>query len=74
MNTIQSPKILALVQTLFYGFITIATPVFIASLGQGGALQGWFSPTVTGILLFALNMIDNSMSKGTTGNFFGNIE
>lgn len=69
----QNPKILALVQTLFYGFVTVATPIFISSLGQGGAFYGWFSPTVTGALLFVLNFVDNQMSKNSSGNFFGNI-
>lgn len=73
MNTIQNPKVVALLQTLFYGFVTVATPIFISSLGQGGAFYGWFSPTVTGILLFALNLVDNEISKKTGGNFFGVI-
>lgn len=70
---IQNPKILALVQTLFYGVITVSVPLFIASFGQGGAFYGWFSPAVTGILLFVLNLVDNQMSKNSSGNFFGSI-
>lgn len=70
---IQNPKVLALVQTLFYGFVTIATPLFISSLGQGGAFYGIFSPAVTAVLLFVLNLVDNQMSKNSSGNFFGAI-
>lgn len=69
----NNPKITALIQTLFYGFVTVATPLFIASLGQGGAFYGWFSPTITGVLLFVLNFVDNQMSSKTGGSFFGNI-
>lgn len=74
MNNINNPKVLALVQTLFYGFFTVATPLFINALGVGGAFYGWFSPTITGILLFVLNLVDNQMSKAGTGNFFGSIQ
>ena len=70
---IQNPKLLSLVQTLFYGFFTVATPLFITALGAGGALNGYFSPAVTIALLWVLNAVDNQMSKGTTGNFFGSI-
>jgi hypothetical protein len=72
----NNPKIIALAQTLFYGFFTIATPLFIQSLGQGGAFYGMLSPTLTGILLFSLNYLDNYLNslKGGTTAMFGVIK
>lgn len=69
----MNPKIIALVQTLFYGFVTIATPVLIAALGAGGALNGMLSPTLTGVLLFILNLLDNKLNAKTGGSFFGSL-
>lgn len=69
----NNPKIIALLQTLFYGFFTIATPLFISSLGQGGAFYGLFSPGVTVTLLFVLNLFDNQLNAKSGGNFFGKI-
>ena len=71
---ITNPKMLAFVQTLFYGFFTVATPMFINALGQGGALAGYLPAGVTVVLLFVLNLVDNQMSKNSTGNFFGAIQ
>ena len=69
----QNPKIIALLQTLFYGFFTVATPLFIESLGAGGAFYGWFSPTITGVLLFVLNLVDNRLNDKSGKSFFGAI-
>lgn len=70
---IQNPKLVAFVQTLFYGFVTVATPMFITALGAGGALNGYLPASATAVLLFILNLVDNQMSKNSSGNFFGAI-
>ena len=70
---IQNPKLVALLQTLFYGFVTVATPLLITALGQGGALYGYLPAGATGVLLFILNLVDNQMTKNSDGNFFGSI-
>lgn len=69
----MNPKIIALLQTLFYGFVTVATPIFITSLGAGGALNGLLPAGATAALLFVLNLVDNQMNATTGGNFFGSL-
>lgn len=69
----MNPKLIALGQSLFYGFVTIAVPLFIGALGQGGALSGWFSPTITVAVLFVLNLLDNSIQNKTGKSLFGSI-
>ena len=73
MNTINNPKIVALAQTLFYGFVTVATPILISSFGQEGAFYGLFSPTVTVAILFVLNLVDNRLTETSGKSFFGSI-
>ena len=73
MNTIINPKLLAFAQTLFYGFVTIAVPTTIAALGQDGLLNGFFSPAVTGVMLFVLNLVDNRIAEKTGKGMFGSI-
>lgn len=71
---VNNPKLIALLQTAFYGCVTVIVPMIIAAFGAGGALNGIFTPAVTGIILFALNMIDNNLNKTTGGNFFGAVQ
>lgn len=69
----QNQKLIALAQTLFYAFFTVATPIFISALGQGGALYGYLPAGVTGIVLFGLNYLENQISNKGGGALFGMI-
>lgn len=69
----KNPKVIALLQTLFYGFFTVATPLFIESLGQGGAFYGMLPEGMTIAVLFGLNLIDNYLSDRNGKAVFGMV-
>lgn len=70
---LRNPKLVALLQSLFYGFVTIAVPILITALGAGGALYGIFAPGVTVALLWVLNLLENNIQASTGKALFGTI-
>ena len=69
----DNPKLIAFLQTIFYGLVTVLTPAFIEALGQGGALYGLLPAGATGVLLFVLNLVDNNITNKTGKAFFGSV-
>ena len=78
MNTIINPKLLSLVQTIFYSCALVVIPLLVSALGVDGALYAFLPKVVTqygiaGALIWILNYYDNKIQARTGNAFFGTI-
>lgn len=73
MNTQINPKLVAFAQTLFYGAMFAIIPMVVVALGAGGALSGYFPASVTVVIVFVLNLIENNIQTKTGKAMFGTI-
>lgn len=70
MNNILNPKTVAVMQTLFYGLITLVLPQVIALITNGGIIIPY---GLSGLVLVILNYYDNKLSAQKGGAMFGSI-
>ncbi len=69
----MNPKLIAFLQTVFYGAAFAVIPMFISALGQGGALAGYLPPLATGAIVWVLNYFENSIQSKTGRALFGTV-
>lgn len=70
----MNPKLIAALQTVFYGVMFAIIPVFVQNLGAGGALNGFLPEGVTALIVFGLNYLENQIEKKTGRAVFGAVQ
>lgn len=68
-----NPKLVAFLQTLFYGAMFAIIPLVVTALGQGGALYGYLPASVTVVVVFVLNLVENNIQDKTGKALFGTV-
>lgn len=70
----MNPKLVSLLQTIFYSCLVVVIPIVISAFGVSGALYGTLPVWATGGIIWYLNYLENQIQAKTGKALFGAVE